>query len=127
MTPLTLVLLADTLAVCRLAPDALIPAWARGELVAITRTRAELSLVCAQENVPGTIQCERAWRALRVAGQLDFALTGILAALAAPLADAGISIFAISTFDTDYLLVKQNSLDHAMRVLTQAGHRIEQP
>jgi hypothetical protein len=126
MTSLTLALLPDALAICRLDARAPIPEWARGDFVSITRTRDELAIVCAQANAPDGIACERAWRALRVVGQLDFALTGILASLAAPLADAGISIFAISTFDTDYVLVKARDLEKAMRVLRQAGHKIEE-
>ncbi len=125
MIALTLELLPETFAVCRLDAPAPIPAWATtAAFFSITRTRAELSLVCAQANVPAAIRCERNWRALRVVGQLDFALTGILASLAAPLADVGISIFALSTFDTDYVLIKQASLDHAIQVLTRAGHRL---
>ncbi len=127
MSTLTLLVLPENFAVCRLPADVPLPNWARGEFVSITRTHDELSIVCAQENLPDTIQCERDWRALRVVGQLDFGLTGILASLAAPLAEAGISIFAISTFDTDYILVKQISLDHAMQVLMRAGHHIELP
>jgi len=123
---LTLSILPDTLAICRLAPGAPIPAWARGDFVAITRTRGELAIVCAQANVPDGIVCERDWRALRVVGQLDFALTGVLASLTAPLADAGISIFAVSTFDTDYILVKARDLEKTTRVLQEAGHTIEE-
>ncbi|MBI5301507.1 MAG: ACT domain-containing protein [Chloroflexi bacterium] len=101
MTALTLLLLRDTFAICRLALDAPIPDWARGDLVSITRTRDEFSIVCDQRAAPRDVNCERDWRALRVAGQLDFGLTGILASLATPLADAGVSIFALSTYDTD--------------------------
>jgi len=126
MRALTLSILPDTFAICRLAPDAPIPAWARGDFLSLTCTRDELSLVCAQANVPAGVQCECAWRALRVIGRLDFALTGILASLAAPLADAGISIFALSTFDTDYILVKAGDLENAIRALRQAGHKIEE-
>ena len=124
MKSLTLSVLSDTFAICRLAASAPIPAWARGDFLSITRTRDELSIVCAQSNVPAGIRCEHDWRALQVVGQLDFALTGILASLAAPLADAGISIFALSTFDTDYVLVKARDLEKAMRVLQGAGHRV---
>ena len=120
-----LALVPDLLTICRLDARAPIPGWARGDFVAITRTRDELSIVCAQSNAPDGIVCERDWRALRVVGQLDFTLTGILAALSAPLADAGISIFAISTFDTDYVLVKARDLDKATRVLQEAGYKIE--
>lgn len=101
------------------------PAWARGDFCSVTRTHDELSIVCAQANVPDNVRCEREWRALKVDGQLDFALTGILASIATPLADAGISIFSISTFDTDYVLLKQDKLAEAIDCLRQAGHRVE--
>lgn len=120
--PRTLALLPDTFAVCRLDPTAAIPAWASsGNFTAITRTPDELSIVCAQTSVPAGITAERNWRCLKVVGPLDFALTGILAALAVPLAQAGISIFAISTYDTDYLLVQAAHLAQALTVLREAG------
>jgi hypothetical protein len=122
----TLALVPDLLAICRLDARTPIPDWARGDFAAITRTRDELSIVCAQANVPDGIACERDWRALRVVGPLDFALTGVLVALAAPLADAGISIFAISTFDTDYILVKARDLEKTKCVLQETGNRIEE-
>jgi hypothetical protein len=122
---LTLSILPDTFAICRLDPSAPIPAWTLGDFISITRTRDELSMVCAQANVPDAIRCERGWRALKIEGQLDFALTGILASIATPLADAGISIFALSTFDTDYVLVKAEKLEQAIRVLQKAGHDVE--
>lgn len=122
---LLLTLLPTRLAVCRLDAQAPLPPWPRGELVALTRTADELSIVCAEECVPPGIQIEAGWRALKVAGPLDFSLTGILAALAAPLAAAKISIFALSTYDTDYVLVKEVHLADAIRVLSQVGHRIQ--
>lgn len=125
--PLTLVILPDAFAICRLDPSAPIPHWARGDFITITRTRDELSIVCAQANVPDDVRAERHWRALKIEGQLDFALTGILASIATPLADAGISIFALSTFDTDYVLVKAEKLELAIQVLQQAGHAISSP
>jgi hypothetical protein len=124
--PLTLLLLPDTLAVCRLAPDAEVPAWAwTGEPASVTRTRDELSIVCRAAAVPEGVRAEVGWRCLKVQGPLDFGLTGILAALTAPLAAAGIAIFAVSTFDTDYLLVKAENLDRAIDVLRGAGHHVE--
>ena len=120
---IALSVLPETFAICRLAPATPIPKWALDSF-SITRTRDELSIVCAQRDVPAGIRCERDWRALKVDGTLDFALTGILASLAAPLADAGISIFAISTYDTDYLLVKETNLPRAVQVLFAAGHKI---
>ncbi|MCB0205099.1 MAG: ACT domain-containing protein [Anaerolineae bacterium] len=119
---LQLTTLSFTFAVCRLDPASPVPSWsAAGRLFAVVRTDEELSIVCQQELVPAGVVCERDWRALKVAGPLDFALTGILARLAGPLADAGIPIFAISTYDTDYLLVKSDQLAAAVETLHAAG------
>jgi hypothetical protein len=120
-----LTILQDTFAICRLPPDAPIPTWtSRGPLVSVTRTPDELSLVCLQASVPEGVHCERDWRCLRIEGPLDFALVGVLVSLLSPLAEAGISIFAVSTFDTDYLLVRQPDLSRALEALRQNGHRI---
>lgn len=125
MTLLTLSILPDAFAVCRLDAHVQIPSWVTsGNFFSITRTTDELSLVCRENDVPDGTRCERAWRCLKIEGPLDFALTGILASLAVPLANTGISIFALSTFDTDYVLVKENNLEKAIAVLQNAGHRI---
>src|SRR5437867_13048828 len=122
---LTLTVLADQFAVCKLTPEAPIPAWAiTGAFSSITRTTDELSVVCRQDAVPEGIICERGWRCLRVAGTMPFTVVGVLASLTAPLAEAGISVFAISTFDTDYLLMKADDLERAIDVLRQRGHTI---
>jgi len=122
---LTLTLLGDNYSVCRLGPEAEIPPWAlAGDFFSLTRTKDELSLVCSQELVPPGVQCEKGWRCIMVKGPLDFSLTGILASLAASLAEAGISIFAISTFDTDYLLVKAENLERAVLKFKEAGHDV---
>ena len=125
----TLVALDGLFAVCRLAADAPLPAWtvggSPGPFLSITRTADELSIVGPQEAVPDGIRCERGWRCLRVAGTLDFALVGVLASLLVPLADAGIAVFVVSTFDTDYLLVKDDRFDAAIEVLRREGHRVE--
>ena len=122
---LTLTVLPHPLAICHLGTEAEIPHWAwLGEFVSITRTTEELSLVCAENNVPPDVKADRGWRALRVAGPLDLALTGVLVSLANPLAEAQINLFAVSTFDTDYLLVKGNNLAQACDVLRQAGHAV---
>lgn len=116
----------ERLAVCRLAPDAPVPPLPlRAALVALTLTRDELSLVVPEDAAPPGAQVEAGWRALRVAGPLDFALTGILAALAEPLARAGVSLFALSTYDTDYILVREAQLPRALETLRAAGHTIE--
>jgi hypothetical protein len=123
-TNLTLSLLPDNYSICRLEPAADIPPWAlAGNFFSITRTEEELSLVCSQEVVPDGVLCEKGWRCIMVVGPLDFSLTGILASLIASLAEAGISVFAISTFDTDYLLVKADNLKRAVLKLQEAGHR----
>jgi uncharacterized protein len=125
MASLPLVLLPERLAVCRLAADAPLPGWVAGPgFVSITRTDEELSLVLAADRVPGDIMAVQGWRALKVQGPLDFTLTGILAALTAPLADAGISLFAIATYDTDYVLVKEETLAASITALRAAGHLV---
>ncbi|GAB4432096.1 MAG: ACT domain-containing protein [Chloroflexi bacterium OHK40] len=122
---LTLRVLPGSLAVCRLAPGEALPAWATsGGFWSITRTLDELSVVCAAEAVPEGVRQVGPWRALQVAGPLDFALTGILSALATPLAAAGLSLFAIATYDTDYLLVRAEALEAAVAALRGAGHHV---
>ena len=126
---LTLLVLPGELAVVRLPPDAHVPPWAfspaPGALWSITRTADELSLVRAAEAVPSDARAERGWRALRIAGTIDFALTGVLASVLAPLADAGVSVFAIATYDTDYVLVRAHAIDAAVAALRGAGHTVE--
>lgn len=117
-----LTLIPDHLAVCRLPADAPVPVWVQSEeLYAIVRTPEELSIVCNEDAVKPNITAERGWRALKVQGPLDFSQIGVLASLATPLAEAGVSIFVISTFETDYVLVKEGSLDQALQALRQAG------
>jgi len=102
-----------------------VPAWASdGDLVSITRTPGELSIVCAEQNVPVDVTIVPGWRALKCEGPLDFSLTGIVASLAEPLADAGVAIFPIATHDTDYLLIKEPQLDVAIEALTTYGHAV---
>lgn len=113
----------EPLAICRLGPTDAIPSWALDATpLHLSRTADELSVVCAASLVPPGIRAESPFQAIAVPGPLDFALTGILASLAAPLAEARISLFAISTFDTDYLLVRSADLPRAEAVLTAAGH-----
>ena len=123
---LNLRLLPDRLSVCRLPAGSELADWVMtGGFRSATFTDDETSIVCAESAVPGGVESEGGWRALMVAGPLDFGLTGVLASLAQPLADAEISIFVISTFDTDYVLVRDSALDHATRVLAAHGHRIQ--
>jgi hypothetical protein len=123
---LPLQVLADTLAICRLPADARVPVWATytRRFLTISRTVEELSITALQSAVPVGVRCERDYRALRVKGQLPPDLVGILLSMAEPLARAGLSIFAISTYDTDYVLVKQRDLPAAITALRGAGHEI---
>ena len=128
MQPLDLVLLPQIYAVHRLAPDSPLPdGLSSCPFYAITRTGEELSLVCPGEISVSSQKTEAGWRVIKVAGPLDFALTGVLARLADTLARANVSLFAISTFDTDYLLVKQDRIDAALKALKAAGYRFEGP
>jgi hypothetical protein len=125
--PLHLELQSGLQAVCRLPPEAAVPAWALapGGLSSVTRTPEELSIVCAEGLVPPGTKAEKGMRILKVQGPLDFTLTGILASLAVPLAQAGVSLFAISTFDTDYVLVPGAMLEVAIEALRTAGHEVQ--
>ena len=125
MITLTPVALPARFAVCRLPPEAPIPRWeAAVSFLSITRTSEELSVVCPEESIPTGVMAEAGWRCVRVAGPLDFSLVGILAAMVNPLADAGIPVFAISTYDTDYLLVKERTFDRTVSILRAAGHQV---
>ena len=116
---LVLSTLADPLAVVRLPGNAVVPDWAtRGIFCSITRTPHELSIVTSFADVPATEQREGPWTAFMVHGPLDFALTGILSKISGALANAGVSIFAISTFDTDYVLVPSADAEKARSALT---------
>jgi len=121
---MTLRLMDDMLGICRMDPDNPIPTWMNGGFFSVTRTSAELSVVCLQRDIPDGIQCERDWRMFKVDAQLDFSLTGILSSISKVLADAEISLFALSTFDTDYILVKAARIDHACIALSEAGYNV---
>lgn len=125
--PLNLSILSASLAICRLSPDGEIPrwVWADRAFLSITHTPDELSIVCPADRVPLDVRCEKGWAAFKVKGPLDFSLSGVLTALAGPLAESGIPIFAISTFDTDYLLVREKDLPRATEVLRENGHSVE--
>jgi hypothetical protein len=145
---LELSLLPERYAISRLAADAPIPAWAtQGPFFSVTRTGDELSIVSELSRVPIGVQSQpgwprtdlltnglgaspiaadsvRGWRVLKVHGPFVLSEIGVLAALATPLAEAKISLFAVSTFDTDYLLVASETLSAAIAALEQAGHTI---
>jgi hypothetical protein len=120
---LTLSVLPENYAICRLDPAAAPPLWAlQGSFWSVTRTADETSIVCVETAVPSQTQHEAGWRILKCEGPLDFGLTGIMASIAEPLADAGVSIFPLATYDTDYVLVKDAELETASQALTDYGH-----
>jgi uncharacterized protein len=112
--------------VCRLGPAGTIPEWATraSGFTSITRTAEELSIVCAESHVPEGTKCENGWRVFKIEGPFDFALTGILVSVAKPLNEAGLSILALSTYDTDYVMVKAKDAETAVKILTAAGHSV---
>src|SRR5260370_7504378 len=112
MKKLSLSLMPHTYAVCQFHPDKHIPYWALlGDFVSLTRTHEELSIVCQQDNVPDEIQAERGWRCVPVQGAFDFSIAGVNASLAIPLAEADISVLAIPTYTTDYLLLQEETFE----------------
>lgn len=122
---MNLCVLPETLAVCRFEPEYRFDAdLSAVPFYSLTKTKDELSVVLPEAHVPDGCRVELGWRALKVEGVLDFSLTGILASLANPLAEAGVSLFAISTYDTDYILVKADDLRAAISTLLDAGHHI---
>lgn len=124
MTRLRISILPDRFAIARLEPDDAVPSWVRGAFTAVTRTPHELSIVCADDAVPEGMRVERGWRAMMVEGPIPFEVTGVAAALIAPLAAAKISVFLTATFDTDYLLLKEEVFARAVELLRAAGHDV---
>lgn len=122
---LTLRLLPGRFAVCRLNPGESLPQWAiEGELWCAVRTRDELSLVCRESSVPQGVRAQGGWRCLRLEGTFPFEMTGVIASITGPLADARVPVFVISTFDTDYLLVPEQHTAEALSILRRAGHTV---
>jgi hypothetical protein len=120
-----LTVLGERLAICRLDAGEELLAWAtRGPFFSVTRTRDEVSVVCPDDVVPPGISLERGWRALMLEGPFALSMVGILASVALPLAEAGASSFAVSNFDTDYVLVGEEQLDLAVDTLRAKGHRV---
>jgi len=118
---LSLQLLDTKLAICKLDKNSPFPMWATRahDFFSITKTVDELSIVCPEETLPSDTKAERNWRAFKVIGPLDFALTGVLSNLIAPLAQHNISIFAISTYDTDYVLIKEECVTKSIEILKE--------
>ena len=122
---LNLTVLPDRYGICRLEPDISVPDWVyKSSFFSVTRTPDELSVVCAEKLIPSDKSSNKGWRCLQVQGPLDLTETGILSSLALPLARTSVSIFAMSTYDTDYLLVKEVSLIKAIKSLDSEGYRV---
>lgn len=121
---LTLDLFHEKFVICRLSPSSSLPSWAfNGPFISITKTDEELSIITLDnEQVPQDIKCERQWRCFKLRGPFPFTMTGVLLSILTPLAKAEVSILAVSTFDTDYVLVKEKHLTMAVDVLKQSGH-----
>ncbi len=128
MSPRRLHWYPHALAVVKLSPDAPLPDLTGVGLFSLTQTPQERSLVLPEAAIPpSAVAVSRGWRALAVEGPLDFSLVGILASLSTTLAEAGISLFALSTYDTDLLLVAQTDAARASRALEAAGWVVSKP
>jgi len=115
--------LPGTYAIVRLVPDAPVPDWAaKGEFTSITRSTDELSIVCPTENLPSDVSSSHRWICLKLKGPFRFSLTGVLLSFIEPLSYSAIPIFAISTYDTDYVLVQEPDSERALDALHHAGH-----
>jgi hypothetical protein len=122
---LTMRLLKEKYGVCRLDKNELIPEWAqKSDFFSITRTSDELSIVCCKKDIPSGIKFEGDWKILKIEGPLDFSLVGILSSISTILAQNRISIFAISTYDTDYILVKNDDLDNTIKSLMNESYEV---
>jgi hypothetical protein len=122
---LKLSILKDKYGICTLPNTASIPEWALMQsLISITRTKKELTIVCRQDLIPSEYQPDLNWRCFRVEGTFDLNQTGVISSISLPLADAGISIYVISTYNTDYFLVKEKNLEQTISVLSGCGHSI---
>ncbi|MBK5108815.1 MAG: ACT domain-containing protein [Anaerolineales bacterium] len=112
-------------AICKLNPRSDPPEWAfDGEFYSVSRTADELSIICLYEQIPEQIPSQPGWRALKIEGPFDFDEIGVLASMTAPLAEAGISLLTISTFDTDYIFLQSENYQQAIQFLAAAGHKI---
>lgn len=122
---LTMKLLKEKYSICRLDKNNPIPAWAiKEDFFSITKTEDELSIVCLKDNVPNSVKCETDWKILKVEGPLDFSLVGILSSISSLMAKEKISIFALSTYDTDYILVKENDVEAAISTLIKNNYNV---
>lgn len=114
--------LPERLSVCRLPADAPWPVPTGPGLFSATRTANEVSVVCGEDSAPQGARIEPDWRAMEVAGPMEFSVIGVVSGLTAPLADVDVSVFVLSTYDTDYILVHAGALERAVEALRAAGH-----
>ncbi|MEJ2099592.1 MAG: ACT domain-containing protein [Desulfobacterales bacterium] len=123
---ISLKILPDRMAVSRFEPSAPLPDWIdKPGFYSITRTAEELSVVCSEERVPAEVESETGWRCFQLSGPFDFSEIGIISSLTQPLTESGVSVFVISTFDTDYLMVKEEHFTKTIDVLTAQGHQVQ--
>ena len=117
--------LPGSYAIVRLAPDAPVPDWAsRGDFTSVTRTTDELSIVCPADNLPPDVHSSHHWICLKLEGPFPFAQTGVLLSFIEPLSTKDIPIFAVSTYDTDYVLLQEDHMGNVMDILREAGHQL---
>ena len=122
---LKLTLLKDKYGICALPNTAQIPEWALMQsLISITRTKEELTIVCQQDLIPSQYQSDLNWRCFRVDGTFDLNQIGVISSISLPLTQAGISIYVISTYNTDYFLVQEEKVKQTISVLSDSGYSI---
>jgi|ERR1700683_1255915 uncharacterized protein len=117
--------LSGPYAIVRLAPDAPVPDWAtKGDFISVTRSADELSVVCPAENLPVDVHSPHHWICYKLEGPFPFSQTGVLLSFIEPLSNRGVPIFAISTYDTDYVLVQEEFAGMTLQALDEAGHEL---
>ena len=123
--PVTIIVYEESFAICRLSSGEQVPSWcADSAFLSVSRSPDELSIVCLQRLVPDGVRCSRDWALMRIDGVLDLQMTGVLSGLLAPLSGAGVNVFTISTYDTDYILVPRSKLEKTRTSLSVEGHHI---
>lgn len=120
---LRLCVLPENYAICSFPPDASLPEWAdRPSIFSVTKTPKEITIVCEESHVPGECQKSENWKCIKIEGCFDLDVVGVLASITEPLAQNKISLYVISTFDTDYVLIHANDMDKAISCLSEFGH-----
>lgn len=118
-------ILKETYTICSIGKESNIPDWVnQSKFYSITKTNDELSILCVQENIPSNVKCEKNWKIIQIDSILDFYMVGVISELSTLLAEDNISIFVISTFNTDYICIKEDVLEKAIQILKNAGNTI---